>query len=105
VNAHTMVSPVAVHFLAVGRVLIRNNPGAGPGRYLGVEHASAGRESQKAPEYGDSTDLDHYGKPSSLLNHKPPFRLRLLQSPAAYLPIAALQSKYTMSDFKCCDQL
>lgn len=27
----------------------------------GVEHASAGRESQKVPEYGQTTDLDHYG--------------------------------------------
>jgi hypothetical protein len=27
----------------------------------GVEHASAGRESQKAPEYGETTDIDHYG--------------------------------------------
>lgn len=26
-----------------------------------MEHASAGRESQKAPEYGETTDLDHYG--------------------------------------------
>ena len=26
-----------------------------------MEHASAGRESQKSPEYGETTDLDHYG--------------------------------------------
>ena len=47
------------HFNISGESIYKHSMGAS--RYLGVEHASAGRESQREPEYGDTTDLDHYG--------------------------------------------
>ena len=47
------------HFNISGESIYKHSMGAS--RYLGVEHASAGRESQKEPEYGETTDLYHYG--------------------------------------------
>lgn len=47
------------HFNISGEGVYKHSMGAS--HYLGVEHASAGRESQKEPEYGETTDLDHYG--------------------------------------------
>ena len=47
------------HFNISGESIYKHSMGAS--RYLGVEHASAGRESQREPEYGETTDLDHYG--------------------------------------------